>query len=586
MVPDGWRLMGRIAQVRWAAVGLALIYAAIGPHPSVPALPLLLLAGMAAVTNLAVARQRRDPHLSPRTMMLATVAADFIWITGSAAALAPLHDDFATVIGYVVLGSECGLLLGWRGAAGAVAVGVLALLGEDLSRAHGHVLDLASISYQSGTVAVAGVFAAVGCTELRLQQRELDAKTAALAVNARTDHLTGLGNACAIEEALCHLRTTAHGVLLIDVDGMRSANAVYGHEAGDEILRAVGRVLANLREPGDLAGRLAEDKFAVLLPGAGEMRTAAMAEAVLDATHNVALSVGRLSVSVGCAWTSGEADGGQATLEHADDALYAAKLRGGDRVVVQGAVERGSRWRLHSAVLSVLESDRGVYSVYQRIVRLDGGATVGWEALSRPQEWPADQGVEALFATAHRMGRGRDLDWRCRRSALWDASRLRTPLFVNVNVSGLVDPVHGVDQMLLICEWARRDPGQVVLELSERDAMPELGRLREVLADYRHAGFRFALDDLGEGRTTLELVVAGRPEFLKLARPLVQAAHFDVAARAAVRALVGYAHDIGSAVIAEGIEDVAERDLCMELGVDLGQGWLYGRPQPADRIPV
>jgi len=587
MVPDGWRLLGRIAQVRWVAVGLALIYAAIGPHRGVPALPLLLLAGMAATSNIAVAWQRRSPHLPPRTMVLVTLAADFIWITGSAAALAPLHDDFATVIGYVVLGSESGLLLGWRGAVGAVAVGVLALLGENIRWAGGHVLDLAGIAYQSGTVAVAGVFAAVGCTELRVQQGELDEKTAALAINARTDHLTGLGNAYAIEEALAHLRTTAHGVLLIDVDGMRWANVVYGHEAGDEILRAVGRVLANLREPGDVSGRLGEDKFAVLLPGAGSMRTTAIADAVLDAVHNVALSVGRLSVSVGCAWTSGGPDGGgQATLEHADDALYAAKLRGGDRVVVQGAVERGSRWRLHNAVLSVLESDRGVYSVYQRIVRLDGGATVGWEALSRPQEWPADHGVEALFATAHRMGRGRDLDWRCRRSALWDASRLQSPLFVNVNVSGLLDPVHGVDQMLLICEWAHRDPGEVVLELSERDAIPELDRLRQVLAEYRQAGFRFALDDLGEGRTTLELVVAARPEFLKLARPLVQAAHSDVAARAAVRALVGYAHDIGSAVIAEGIEDVAERDLCMELGVDLGQGWLYGRPQTADRIPA
>jgi len=53
-----------------------------------------------------------------------------------------------------------------------------------------------------------------------------------------------------------------------------------------------------------------------------------------------------------------------------------------------------------------------------------------------------------------------------------------------------------------------------------------------------------------------------------------------------VRALVGYANDIGSAVIAEGIEDVSERDLCLELGVELGQGWLYGRLQPADRIAV
>jgi len=84
----------------------------------------------------------------------------------------------------------------------------------------------------------------------------------------------------------------------------------------------------------------------------------------------------------------------------------------------------------------------------------------------------------------------------------------------------------------------------------------------------------------------LRVDVDGQPEFLKLAHPLVHAARSDVAARAVVRALVGYANDIGSAVIAEGIEDVSERDLCLELGVELGQGWLYGRPQPADRIAV
>lgn len=584
--PDHRRLLARIAQVRWVAVGLGITYAITGPHPGVSATPLLLLAAMATVYNSLPAGQSRWPRLTARKLMLATLAGDFMWITGYALVIAPLHDDFATVIGYVVLGSESGLLLGWRGAVAAVAVGAAALATFDAVQGRG-AEPVAAIGFQAGTVAVAGVFTAVGATELRAQRRELDAMAAALARHARTDHLTGLGNARVVEETLGRMRGHAHGVLLVDVDGMRWVNIVYGHEAGDELLLAVARVLANVRDNGDVACRLGEDKFALILPGAGAQRTVAMADAVQAAVETVSVSTAELRLSVGCAWAGGDSDAGtDATLENADDALYAAKMRGGDCVVAQGAVERGSRWRLRDAVISAVEDQRGIYSVYQPVVRIVDGTTVGWEALSRPHHWPPGASVEALFVTAHRMGRGRDLDWRCRRSALWAASRLDGPLFVNINVSGLLDPVHGVDQMLLLCQWAQREPGQVILELSERDAIPDLQKLHRVLTDYRVAGFRFALDDLGEGQTTLEVVLAARPEFLKLARPLCQSARSDVAARSVVRALVTFAHDIGSSVIAEGVEDAADRAVCGELDIDLGQGWLFGRPMPAESLPA
>jgi diguanylate cyclase len=581
--PDRRRLLSRIAQVRWVAIGLGVAYAASGLHRGVSAAPLLVLAATAAAYNTAAAWQGRWPRLRSRTVVLITLAGDFVWITGYALAVFPLHDDFAAVVGYVVLGSECGLLLGWRGAAAAVALGAAVLVAFAAAEGRGGTAMAGVVGFQAGTVAVAGVFTSVGAAELRVQQGELDAKTAAIERHARTDHLTGLGNARVVEETLARLRGHAHGLLLVDIDGMRWTNVVYGHEAGDEMLLAVARVLANVSENGDIPCRLGEDKFALLLPGAGDVRTSAVASAVHTAMATVSVSTAELRVSVGCAWSPGGDD--VATLENADDALYAAKMRGGGCIVAQGAVEHGSRWRLRNAVLSALEKERGIYSVYQQIVSLTDGGTVGWEALSRPHHWPTNASVEALFATAHRMGRGRELDWRCRRNALWEASRLDGPLFVNINVSGLLDPVHGVDQMQLLCRWAQRDPGQVVLELSERDAIPDLRRLHRVLTDYRAAGFRFALDDLGEGQTTLEVVLGAQPDFLKLARPLLQSARGEAAAHSVVRALVTFAHDIGSTVIAEGVEDDTDRQLCLELGIDLGQGWLFGRPLPAERLP-
>jgi EAL domain-containing protein (putative c-di-GMP-specific phosphodiesterase class I) len=240
--------------------------------------------------------------------------------------------------------------------------------------------------------------------------------------------------------------------------------------------------------------------------------------------------------------------------------------------------------RLRTVVETMLYDDGAVYSVYQRVVWLSDRVTVGWEGLARPRYWRAAADVEALFLTAQQMGAGRDLDWRCRRSALWNGARLDGPLFVNVNVSGLVDPLHGVDQMELVCRWAGRSPSAVVLELSERESMPDLRRLGEAMAEYRAAGFRFALDDIGEGHTTLELILAARPEYLKLAKPLIRAAGDDPAAYSAARAIVGFAHDIGSLVIAEGVEDEVVLGTCLRLDIDQGQGWLFGRPQAASDL--
>ena len=578
--PDyAWRLLVRIAYARWAAIVLGLSAAALSRQPLAERTTLVAMALVAAAYNTGIAMHRRLPRRLADRLVMASVAGDFAWVT-VAALLTVSHADWTAMVGYISVALESGLLFGWTGALSSLVAATGALVLLHLGAAgFGRGGDTSDMIFESGTILAAALLAGAAASELRTQQHELIAQATSLASHARTDHLTGLANAHAFDEAVARLAGRRFGVLLIDVDGMRETNDVYGHLAGDELLHSVARVLTGVRETGDLAARLAEDKFALLLPHADRERTGGVAEQVRAAMHGVAVSRGRLRVSVGCAMH--EADGDPTVaVARADDALVAAKVGGGDRVVVQYGAEGAGRFRLRAAVESILADDRGIYSVYQRIVHLDDRRTVAWEALSRPHGWPPGTGVEALFLTAHRMGRGRDLDWRCRRNALWEASRLVGPLFVNINIAGLVDPVHGVDQMLLACTWAGRAPSEVVLELSERDAMPDMRRLRHVVAEYRAAGFRFALDDIGEGHTSLELMLAARPEFLKLARQLLQSSRRDHASRSATRGLVGFAHDIGSTVIAEGVEDEQDCDLCLSLHVDMGQGWLFGRPLP------
>jgi EAL domain-containing protein (putative c-di-GMP-specific phosphodiesterase class I) len=151
------------------------------------------------------------------------------------------------------------------------------------------------------------------------------------------------------------------------------------------------------------------------------------------------------------------------------------------------------------------------------------------------------------------------------------------PLFINCGISALLDPVHRVDQMLLVLEAVDRPPSEVVLEITERELVGDLNRLRQVVTTYRQQGFRFAIDDVGEGHSTLEVLAATEPEFVKVARSLVVEA-WNRGPQAAIRALVAFAASMDAQVIAEGIEDAGVATAMRHLGVGLGQGYLFGRP--------
>ena len=289
------------------------------------------------------------------------------------------------------------------------------------------------------------------------------------------------------------------------------------------------------------------------------------------------------TVSAGVArWNGVEAV--SALLGRADAALYEAKVAGRDRTVL--AAESGTRVELSDLpqtwaqmLPEVLES-KDIRFGYQPIVRLHDRDFFAYEALARPSGLSVNLSVEGFFAAASRLGLGRDLDWMCRRICLESSRKVIVdkPLFMNIGVSALLAPVHDVDQMLLLLEYTGWSPGEVVLEITERDLISDLDRFQQVLASYRDEGFRFAIDDVGDGHSTLEVLAAGEPEFVKIARRLT-AGVSRPGPRAAVQAVVAYADALGSQVIAEGIEDDYQMRLMAELGCHMGQGYALGRPQ-------
>ena len=460
--------------------------------------------------------------------------------------------------------------------------------------AHGMRSGVASLMYSRGSVVGALVVATAALIDFEpptLRLLEGAADLAGLAISnaesfrlvadsAATDFLTGLPNRREFERLLGAVPPGPFGVLAIDIDNLKVINDEYGHQAGDAVLQAISRGLRGGVRGLDVVARVGGDEFAALLVGADSAQAAAVADRMRQSLRGLDVPFGAKRVSIGYATGEAETDPRE-VWGHADDALLKAKRLGRDRV--EGANEgiavslRGSpRWA--EIVPGLLAPDE-IEAVYQPIVTLNDMSLVGWEALARPRGNEAGMSVEGLFQTAVRMGLGRDIDWFARRAAVHGAGGIPegVQIFVNVSIPALLDPLHDVDQMMLLLRWARRSPWDIVLEISEREAVTDMARFVEVLAAYRNHGFRFAMDDVGEGHSTLEVLAASSPEYIKVARSLTLGAETS-GPRAAISALVAFARSANAMVIAEGIETMRDADMMADLGVDMGQGYAFGRP--------
>jgi diguanylate cyclase (GGDEF)-like protein len=410
---------------------------------------------------------------------------------------------------------------------------------------------------------------------------------------ARSDALTGAANRRSWDDELPRYIARARRdleplcVAMLDLDHFKTFNDIQGHQRGDLLLRQVVEAWRRELREVDFLARYGGEEFAIALPACA----LESALAIVDRLRAVTPGGQTCSAGVAC-WDGEESTDG--LVARADAALYQAKVAGRDRSVaamtssgighgelsITGAMAGWTRW---IGMVPRLLAERCLVAVYQPVVQLSTGQVRGYEALARPAGSSVLTSVEGLFAAAQYRGLTRDLDWICRRAAVEGAANVPvgTPLFVNVSVSALLDPLHDVDQMLLLLEYANRSPRDVVLEITEREAVSDMARFAEILRTHRKHGFRFAIDDVGEGHSTLEVLAAAAPEFIKVARGLMVAAH-DAGARSAIRALVAFARSSGAEVIAEGIESETERALMMELGVELGQGFVLGEPKVLD----
>ncbi len=227
--------------------------------------------------------------------------------------------------------------------------------------------------------------------------------------------------------------------------------------------------------------------------------------------------------------------------------------------------------------------DGGVRSVFQPIVDLDSDCVVAYEALARGPEGPLER-PDAMFAAARSAGRLAELDEACRAAAFRAAVAhgLLAPVTVFVNVEPDVLDAAPLADLLAIADTAPREL-KIVLEVTERALAARPAELLRTVERVRALGWGIALDDVGADPMSLSFMPLLRPDVVKLDLRLVQGSPGPEVAQV-MNAVNAYAESTGALVLAEGIETAEHLATARSLGASLGQGWLFGRPEPAPAL--
>ncbi|WP_225831893.1 EAL domain-containing protein [Streptomyces sp. NK08204] len=405
------------------------------------------------------------------------------------------------------------------------------------------------------------------------------------------------------------------GLCYLDLDGFKAVNDTLGHRVGDRLLAAVAERLTRVAEEAGyaragapLVARLGGDEFALLVEDStGTEQLADLAESALRALEcPFDLAGQRLSLTASIGVVERQAAGTTATglMQAADTTLYWAKADGKARWTLfdpERNAHRMTRQALSSTLRPAIE--RGEFALeYQPLVGLEDGRLSGVEALVRwhhPQFGTLTPNRFITLAEEDgsivQLGRW-VLATACRQTRRWQLEHpAGPPIFVSVNVA--VRQVWDSDLVADVAETLAETglaPHLLQLELTESAVMGSAGRPLQALQALSDMGVRIAIDDFGTGYSNLAYLSRLPVSALKLDGSFVRGFQYEgdktpaitpnPADEVVVEAMIQLAHRLGLTVTAECVETSAQATRLRRIGCDTGQGWLYSRPVPPDRI--
>ncbi|MBB3691822.1 bifunctional diguanylate cyclase/phosphodiesterase [Sphingomonas sp. BK580] len=418
---------------------------------------------------------------------------------------------------------------------------------------------------------------------------------------AEHDPLTGLVNRAAfnrlLEDAIERTTRATDAVLtlaLFDVDHLKETNDTVGHEAGDLLLRTVAERLVDALGSDAVVARLGGDEFAAIVEDAPDALAEDRLRSALRALREPVVID---SITLDCQATAGIASyprdgrGGRDLLKTADLALYDGKASArGD--LSRFRPEMRANMQRRTSMLSVarmIARDDRVMPFYQPKVRLSDGTLSGFEALLR---WRHDtlgvQGPDTIAAAFDDLTAAISLGERMLERVCADLARWRDQGLVLTRVALNLSPAEFRRDDLfdrIMGQLHRHDLPAELLELEVTETV-FLGRgadsVGDTLAAFHRAGVTVALDDFGTGYASLKHLREYPVDVIKIDRSFVADLLTDPGDAAIVQAVLGLANQLGIAVVAEGVETAEQAAYLLARDCELAQGYLFGRPMPAD----
>ncbi len=439
------------------------------------------------------------------------------------------------------------------------------------------------------------------CGKLTLTAIHHARNTQELLHRATHDPLTELPNRACFLDRLDELLTAPRhgrgpGVLFLDLDRFKVINDSLGHEAGDNVLRAVADRLSSLAPPGASVARFGGDEFTCVVPEVDAAEMEARANAVLRSFDHALVVDGRetfLRVSIGVAVAGDEVVSAEELLQQADLALFRAKELGRDRVAV---FDDGLRDRAvdrlaveHGLRAGLLRQELVVH--YQLQFPTAGRTPVGAEALVR---W--DHPAWGLVGPARFIGVAEEvgvidrltevvLDQACRLAR--DLADLQpavpVPVWVNLSPRQLVLPGL-VDRVAETLGQAGVDGPQIGFEITEGAFMEDAASCVETLHRLRDLEVRLGIDDFGTGYSSLSYLQQLPVELVKLDQSFIVDLGKDPQHDAVVRTVFELARTLGMASLAEGVETLDQLERLETMGCDRVQGFFLAHPVPHQEV--
>jgi diguanylate cyclase (GGDEF)-like protein/PAS domain S-box-containing protein len=416
---------------------------------------------------------------------------------------------------------------------------------------------------------------------------------------AHHDPLTDLPNRTLLQERLRSLITRARrgdqlfALHLLDLDGFKAVNDLFGHSAGDRFLKQIGQRLQTQMREADVLARLGGDEFAILQTNVTNSDDAAdFARRITEVVQGFTdFESGQVAATASVGIAVHPADGADAEdlLKNADLAMYKAKAEGGNAFCFYAA-DMQARARhaanLDAELRTAVAEDQFVL-FYQPQIDLATGRIVGAEALlrwNRPGLGIVGPGV--FLSRAEENGLILPIsEWvlreACREAKKWQRSGLGTPR-VSVNLSPIQFRRRSVPLLVAqVLGETGLDPRRLDLELTESILMEDLESVAHDLRQLLELGVAISIDDFGTGYSSLSYVKRLPVTRIKIDQSFVRNMAQDPNDAAIVRAIVTLGHSLELVVVAEGVETADQLAKLREEGCDEVQGFYFGRPMPA-----